>query len=286
MRSFQMTLGRDSKREHAGKYLLLLLLLLVLPWMQVGDASVLQTLLRLVQTGQQQQQPLQKAAEKFAAYFIPIVLCITATAAIVWAVRVFATADTLPLSPLQQIRQRLLELELREGLSGSQVQQQLQQQLQQQQHFESHGNFLTAAGPLRSAPTSSPVEAPPVSSHAAAAAAAACRLSNWVLTWDSLLFALRFGVAVCCAACPCAIGLAAPAAVAAATAAAAARGVFFKTGKALEAAANVNCLVVDKTGTLTTGDLRVSATGKARGRGGQLDWLATASQQPADKQSS
>ncbi|CDJ29914.1 uncharacterized protein EMH_0053660 [Eimeria mitis] len=220
---------------------------------QVGDSSVLQTLLRLVETGQQQQQPLQKAAEKFATYFIPIVLCITAVAVVSWAVKVFAAAHTLPLSPLQQMRQRLHELELREGVSGSEMQQKLQQQhQQQQQHFETQGIFLTATGPARSTPISPPILGDtPVSAHEAAAAAAACRLSSWVLTWDSLLFALRFGVAVCCAACPCAIGLAAPAAVA--------RGVFFKTGKALEAAANVNCLVVDKTGTLTTGELRVSA---------------------------
>ncbi|CDI86631.1 copper-transporting ATPase 1, putative [Eimeria praecox] len=226
---------------------------------RVGDASVLQTLLRLVETGQQQQQPLQKAAEKFATYFIPIVLCITAVAVAAWVVRVFAAADTLPLSPLQQMRQRLLELELREGVSSSDLQQQLQHHHQQQQQVEAQDNFLRPVSPVRSTPISPAMEAPPASAHAAAAAAAACRLSSWVITWDSLLFALRFGVAVCCAACPCAIGLAAPAAVAAATAAAAARGVFFKSGKALEAAANVNCLVVDKTGTLTTGDLRVTA---------------------------
>ncbi|CDJ38245.1 hypothetical protein ETH_00009640 [Eimeria tenella] len=247
----QRVIGGSRNASHADAYIKVEV---------IGDASVLQTLLRLVNTGQQQQPPLQKAAETFAAYFIPVVLCITTVAVISWTVKVFGAADTLPLSPLQQMKQRLIELEQSEGIASRQrslMLQRLHLEQQRQQHIESYGNFLRASGSLPP-PSVSIVDATSVDDHAAAAAAAAaCRLSGWVVTWDSLLFALRFGVAVCCAACPCAIGLAAPAAVAAATAAAAARGVFFKTGKSLETAAKTSLLVVDKTGTLTTGELRV-----------------------------
>ncbi|KAL8433348.1 hypothetical protein Efla_001902 [Eimeria flavescens] len=230
----------------------------------VGDASVLHTLFHLVNTAQQQHVPLQKLAESFASYFIPGVLCIMVAAITIWMVKVFATSETHPLSPLQHVRHRFREAQIKEGIVATQQQELLLQELQRlQQHQEAHGprsNFLAMGSGQSSAPLEAlPSTATLLSPAATAAAAAACRLSSWAVAWDSILFALRFGVAVCCAACPCAIGLAAPAAVAAATAAAAARGIFFKSGKALETAAKANLLVLDKTGTLTTGELQVAA---------------------------
>ena len=59
-------------------------------------------------------------------------------------------------------------------------------------------------------------------------------------------------------ACPCALGLATPVAVVAATAAAAAKGILFKGGTALEALGRVRRVLIDKTGTLTRGDLRLA----------------------------
>ncbi len=59
-------------------------------------------------------------------------------------------------------------------------------------------------------------------------------------------------------ACPCALGLATPVAVVAATAAAARRGILFKGGSALEALGRVRQVLIDKTGTLTRGDLRLT----------------------------
>jgi len=59
-------------------------------------------------------------------------------------------------------------------------------------------------------------------------------------------------------ACPCALGLATPVAVVAATAAATRKGILFKGGTALEVLGRVRQLLIDKTGTLTRGDLRLT----------------------------
>ncbi|MEZ6015999.1 MAG: heavy metal translocating P-type ATPase [Planctomycetota bacterium] len=65
--------------------------------------------------------------------------------------------------------------------------------------------------------------------------------------------ALERAVAVLVIACPCALGLATPAAVAVGTGRGAELGVLFKGGAVLEAAARVDTVFLDKTGTLTEG---------------------------------
>lgn len=74
-------------------------------------------------------------------------------------------------------------------------------------------------------------------------------------TEDSLklLFAMKFGMAVLMIACPCAMGLATPMAVMVATGVAAKRGCLVKSAVALEVAAQLHTIVLDKTGTLTEG---------------------------------
>ncbi|PFH35155.1 hypothetical protein BESB_060420 [Besnoitia besnoiti] len=75
-----------------------------------------------------------------------------------------------------------------------------------------------------------------------------------------LLFVFRFAVAVCSIACPCAMGLAAPAALAAASGRAAHWQVLVKSAEALESAGSLAAAVLDKTGTVTTGNMKVAAT--------------------------
>jgi len=69
--------------------------------------------------------------------------------------------------------------------------------------------------------------------------------------------ALVNAVAVLIVACPCAMGLATPTAIMAGTGRGATRGVLIKSGEVLERAARVDTVVLDKTGTVTTGKLRV-----------------------------
>jgi Cu+-exporting ATPase len=66
-------------------------------------------------------------------------------------------------------------------------------------------------------------------------------------------FVIAAGVLI--VACPCAMGLATPAAIMAAANAAARRGILIRDGVALEKAGNVTAVILDKTGTLTSGEL-------------------------------
>jgi Cu+-exporting ATPase len=81
-----------------------------------------------------------------------------------------------------------------------------------------------------------------------------------------LAAALEHAVAVLVIACPCALGLATPAAVAVGTGRAAELGVLFKGGTAIEAAARVDTVVLDKTGTLTLGRPRLVEVVPAAGQ--------------------
>ncbi len=75
----------------------------------------------------------------------------------------------------------------------------------------------------------------------------------------ALSHALLAAVAVLVVACPCAMGLATPAAIMVGTGRAAELGVLFRKGEALEALSHVDTVLLDKTGTLTRGQPRLSA---------------------------
>lgn len=70
---------------------------------------------------------------------------------------------------------------------------------------------------------------------------------------ESFSFSLTIMIAVLVIACPCALGLATPTAIMVGTGKGADNGVFFKSGTALESLQNVQTIVLDKTGTITTG---------------------------------
>ncbi len=75
---------------------------------------------------------------------------------------------------------------------------------------------------------------------------------TWWLT-GNVSTALMHAVSVLVIACPCALGLATPAAIMAGMGVAARHGVWFKDAQSLEAAGNIDTVVLDKTGTLTIG---------------------------------
>ena len=75
----------------------------------------------------------------------------------------------------------------------------------------------------------------------------------WLNTAQSLPLALANTVAVLVIACPCAMGLAVPAALTVAVGRGAQLGVLYKGGEALERLAQLDVIVLDKTGTITVG---------------------------------
>jgi Cu+-exporting ATPase len=81
----------------------------------------------------------------------------------------------------------------------------------------------------------------------------------WLIAAHSLPLALANTVAVLVIACPCAMGLAVPAALTVAVGRGAQLGVLFKGGEALERLANLDVIVLDKTGTLTGGRPELAA---------------------------
>ncbi len=77
--------------------------------------------------------------------------------------------------------------------------------------------------------------------------------SGWLISGADFSFALRIFVSVMVIACPCAMGLATPTSIMVGTGRGAQLGCLIKSGAALEAAARLDVMVMDKTGTLTLG---------------------------------
>jgi cation-transporting P-type ATPase A/B/Cu+-exporting ATPase len=94
---------------------------------------------------------------------------------------------------------------------------------------------------------------------------AAATLAGWLLGGAAPSSAFAAGLAVLIIACPCALGLATPAALVAASGRGAAHGIFVKGYQALESSRSVDVVVLDKTGTVTTG--RMALAGVRTGPG-------------------
>ncbi len=81
----------------------------------------------------------------------------------------------------------------------------------------------------------------------------------WLLALQApFLTAFKFGVAVVVIACPCAMGLATPTAIMVGSGVALSRGILVKKGSALETIAKLQVMLLDKTGTLTSGKLTLT----------------------------
>ncbi|WP_431235044.1 heavy metal translocating P-type ATPase [Mycolicibacterium psychrotolerans] len=90
-------------------------------------------------------------------------------------------------------------------------------------------------------------------------AIAAVTLVAWLVAGGSATAAFTAAVAVLIIACPCALGLATPTAILVGTGRGAQLGVLIKEPQVLESVTGIDAVVLDKTGTVTTGSMTVAA---------------------------
>ena len=80
----------------------------------------------------------------------------------------------------------------------------------------------------------------------------------WLLAGQSFGFALARGISVLVISCPCALGLATPVAIMVGNGMGAKHGIMFKTAVSLEEAGKMEIVALDKTGTITSGEPKVT----------------------------
>ena len=80
----------------------------------------------------------------------------------------------------------------------------------------------------------------------------------WLLIGDPFGSALQKAISVLVISCPCALGLATPVAIMVGNGVGARNGILFKTAVSLETSGNINIVALDKTGTITSGEPKVT----------------------------
>ena len=83
-------------------------------------------------------------------------------------------------------------------------------------------------------------------------------IAVWLIAGQTVGFALARGISVLVISCPCALGLATPVAIMVGNGAGARNGIMFKTAVSLEETGKTEIVALDKTGTITSGEPRVT----------------------------
>ncbi|MCI8418711.1 MAG: heavy metal translocating P-type ATPase [Lachnospiraceae bacterium] len=94
---------------------------------------------------------------------------------------------------------------------------------------------------------------------------AAVTILVWLLAGQTFGFALARGISVLVISCPCALGLATPVAIMVGNGMGAKHGIMFKTAVSLEETGKMQIVALDKTGTITSGEPRVTDLLPAKG---------------------
>ena len=89
-------------------------------------------------------------------------------------------------------------------------------------------------------------------------AIAAVTILIWLMAGQTAGFALARGISVLVISCPCALGLATPVAIMVGNGMGAKNGILFKTAVSLEETGKMEIVALDKTGTITSGEPRVT----------------------------
>ncbi|SCW58397.1 Cu2+-exporting ATPase [Ruminococcaceae bacterium YRB3002] len=96
---------------------------------------------------------------------------------------------------------------------------------------------------------------------------AAVTFAMWMILGKDVGYSLARAISVLVVSCPCALGLATPVAIMVGSGVGAKHGILYKTAGALQEAGNVKIAAIDKTGTVTTGVMKVAEVGPEDGVG-------------------
>lgn len=98
----------------------------------------------------------------------------------------------------------------------------------------------------------------------------------WLLSGQTFEFALNCAISVLVISCPCALGLATPVAIMVGTGKAAEYGILIKSAESLENLHSIDTIVLDKTGTITSGHPQVTDISVVDGSMTQQEFLSLA----------